>query len=119
MARTALVTGAAQGIGRAISLRLAEDGCNVVLNDLASNQIALQALVNDINNARTTSSEAAPSDSKVAAYVLGDVSVEDDVKNMIEVTVATFGALDIVRLSPAYIYYHFDNNCDRTDIFCL
>jgi NAD(P)-dependent dehydrogenase (short-subunit alcohol dehydrogenase family) len=76
MARTALVTGAAQGIGRAISLRLAEDVCNVVLNDLASNQITLQALVNDINNARTTSSEAAPFDSKMAAYVLGDVSVK-------------------------------------------
>ena len=101
MARTAIITGAAQGIGKAIALRLVKDGCNVVLNDLASKKVALQALVNEINIARTNSSDIDSSDSKspVATYALGDVTVEDDVKKMIELTVATFGALDIACLS--------------------
>jgi NAD(P)-dependent dehydrogenase (short-subunit alcohol dehydrogenase family) len=92
MARTAIITGAAQGIGEAIALQLAKDGCNVVLNDLASKQAELQALVDNINAASTNPKTL------MATYVLGDVSVEDDVKAMVEVAVATFGALDIVRL---------------------
>jgi meso-butanediol dehydrogenase/(S,S)-butanediol dehydrogenase/diacetyl reductase len=95
MARTAIITGAAQGIGKAIALRLVEDGCNVVLNDLSSKQVSIQALADEINIARTTSSEVGE---LVATYVLGDVTLEADVKKMIELAVATFGALDIVCL---------------------
>ena len=101
MARTAIISGAAQGIGKAIALQLAKDGCNVVLNDLANKEAALQELVDDINTARANSGGVNSSNPKLltATYVLGDVSVEDDVKEMIEVAVTTFGTLDIVRLS--------------------
>ncbi|KAJ6507766.1 hypothetical protein C8R47DRAFT_1065805 [Mycena vitilis] len=42
--RNAVIIGAARGIGRAIAVRLASDGCNVVVNDLPSNEAALNSL---------------------------------------------------------------------------
>lgn len=35
MAKTAIITGSARGIGAAIAKRLAKDGCNVVINDVS------------------------------------------------------------------------------------
>ncbi|KAJ2912824.1 hypothetical protein MD484_g7598, partial [Candolleomyces efflorescens] len=99
MARTAIITGAAQGIGEAIALQLAKDGCNVVLNDLPSKKAALQALVDNINATSTNSRKV------IATYVLGDVSVEDDVKASVEAAVATFGSLDIMIANAGVVLY--------------
>lgn len=38
--KTAIVTGGARGIGRAISVKLASDGANVVICDIAINEAA-------------------------------------------------------------------------------
>jgi meso-butanediol dehydrogenase/(S,S)-butanediol dehydrogenase/diacetyl reductase len=46
--RTALVTVSANGIGRAIALRLAEDGFQVAINDLASQDARLKELQHEI-----------------------------------------------------------------------
>jgi NAD(P)-dependent dehydrogenase (short-subunit alcohol dehydrogenase family) len=46
--RTALVTGSANGIGRAIALRLAEDGFQAAINDLASQDARLKELQHEI-----------------------------------------------------------------------
>ena len=84
--RVALVTGAAQGIGRCIAIRLAEDGLNVALNDLPTKLAELEAVAVQIKT--TTGSQA--------VAVLGDVSREEDVQSMVASTVERLGGLDVV-----------------------
>lgn len=83
--RVAIVTGAAQGIGKAIALRLARDGHNVVVNDLPSKEKQLQSVVVEIENL-----------GRKGLSVLGDASNEESVANLIKTTVMRLGSLDIV-----------------------
>ncbi|EPS97429.1 NAD-binding protein [Fomitopsis schrenkii] len=84
--RVALVTGAAQGIGRCIAIRLAEDGLDVALNDLPSKLADLEALAVEIKT----------STGNQAFAVVGDVSREEDVKTMVASTVERLGGLDVM-----------------------
>ena len=83
----ALVTGAAQGIGEAIALRLADDGFDVAVNDIASKKEELDKLAAAITQKgrRTTA-------------ILADVSIEEEVKAMIDTVVKELGGLDVVSL---------------------
>ncbi|KAK0489592.1 acetoin reductase family protein [Armillaria luteobubalina] len=81
----ALVTGSSQGLGRAIALRLADDGFDVSINDLPSKTKELDALAADIM-AKGRRSCVAP----------GDISVESDVITIIDNTVHELGALNIM-----------------------
>lgn len=77
--KVAIVTGGAQGMGRAIARRFVEEGAHVVVADLQKD--AAQA---------------------VAAELDGSVAVEVDVRNqkqvqtMVEMAIREFGALDIL-----------------------
>jgi 3-oxoacyl-[acyl-carrier protein] reductase len=79
----ALVTGASQGIGRTVALRLAKDGATVVL--AARNQEKLNELAAEITAAG----------GKAAAFPL-DVADEDQVKSTIKAAIAQFGKIDIL-----------------------
>ncbi|KAH0828742.1 hypothetical protein J3R83DRAFT_3165 [Lanmaoa asiatica] len=81
----AIVTGAAQGIGRAISLRLADDGFDVAINDVQSNKDNLEAVRTEIaaKGRRTT-------------QIVADVTDEAQVKAMIDVVVRELGRLDVM-----------------------
>ncbi|NNN08763.1 MAG: glucose 1-dehydrogenase [Acidimicrobiaceae bacterium] len=81
-AKTALVTGGASGIGKAVALALAGGGANVVINDL--HRESAQAVVDEI--------EAAGGH---AVAVAGDVANPEDVKAAVHMAVSSFGALHL------------------------
>jgi NAD(P)-dependent dehydrogenase (short-subunit alcohol dehydrogenase family) len=78
--KTALVTGAGMGIGRAIALAFAEEGANVTVADMNI----------DAGNETVQMIEK----SSKALFVACDVSKEADVKAMVQATVEKFGRLD-------------------------
>ncbi|KAH9952128.1 acetoin reductase family protein [Amylocystis lapponica] len=83
---TAIITGSAQGIGLAIAVRLAEDGFDVALFDVAANKEQLHALAGEIQN--KTGRRALP--------IIGDVSLESDVKALVDTVVTELGGLDVM-----------------------
>ncbi|KAE9384268.1 NAD(P)-binding protein [Gymnopus androsaceus JB14] len=87
----ALVTGAAQGIGKAIAICLASDGFKVALNDLPSKREQLEAVARTIDQKRGWGSFVAP----------GDVSQEIEVKEMVESSLKALGGLDVMVANAA------------------
>ncbi|KAF7328679.1 NAD-binding protein [Mycena sanguinolenta] len=81
----ALVTGAAQGIGRGVALRLAEDGFDVAINDIPDKSAELDTLVEEIQQKQRKSSKH-----------LADVSQEESVKEMVVEVVKAHGGLDVM-----------------------
>ncbi|KAG5642798.1 hypothetical protein DXG03_002103 [Asterophora parasitica] len=90
----AFVTGAAQGIGRAIALRLAEDGYDMAINDLARSRESLDQLSHEILQNH---------DGRKVCSVIGDVSVEGDVEAMIACVVEDLGHLDVMVANAGVI----------------
>jgi NAD(P)-dependent dehydrogenase (short-subunit alcohol dehydrogenase family) len=80
----AIVTGAAQGIGRAIAIRLADD-FDVAVNDISNSQ-ALDSVVAEIIMKGRRS-----------LTVVADISDEDQVIDMIDTVVNELGGLNVVR----------------------
>lgn len=82
MTRVAIVTGSAQGIGRAIALRLAHDGYDVAINDISANQPLAEAVAQEIRDMGQKSTVA-----------IADVSRLSEVTHMIEHVVQELGPL--------------------------
>ena len=79
--RSAIVTGAGQGIGKAMAARLAADGASVVIADISQYDVAAAQLA------------------KSGTRTLGlrvDVSSESDTVSMAEETVKAFGRIDVL-----------------------
>ncbi|OQE35133.1 hypothetical protein PENCOP_c014G03376 [Penicillium coprophilum] len=94
MARTAIVTGAARGIGRSIALRLAREGYSVGVNDVHRATSEINALVNEINNMARSSENSAKTPHAIA--IPADVSSSTAVASMVSKTVADLGPLTLM-----------------------
>jgi len=81
--KTALVTGGAHRVGKAITLALAREGANVVINYRSSDQEAVK-----------TAQEAAALGVETLV-VQADISKLDQVKEMVRQTKEKFGSLDV------------------------
>ncbi len=81
--RTALITGAGQGIGRAIAERLASEGASVVIAEI--DRATGQAVVDAIRSRQ-----------QVAHFCACDVTQEDQVRAMADLALQEFGQIDIL-----------------------
>ena len=84
--RVAFVTGAAQGIGEAIALRLARDGLDVAILDVRGKEEQMKAVAQKIKDL-----------GRQSHWVVGDVSDEVSVRDAVESVAQTLGSLDVVR----------------------
>ncbi len=81
--KTAIVTGAAQGIGKEIACSLAKEGANVVVSDI------------DIEHAEQTADQIRKM-GRETLVIKADVSMPEDAANIIEETIDKLGSLDIL-----------------------
>lgn len=82
--KTAIVTGASRGIGRAVALALAEEGANVVIN-YAGNE-----------GAASETAALCQEHGVQTLVVRGDVASSEDCTRLVEEAVKTFGTVDIL-----------------------
>ena len=81
--KVAIVTGAGRGIGRAIALKLAEEGATVVVSDILAKEA--EAVAGEIKAAGGKS-----------LAVMADVSLAADVARLVEETIKACGRVDIL-----------------------
>jgi 3-oxoacyl-[acyl-carrier protein] reductase len=95
--KTALVTGAGRGIGKAIAKRLYSAGARVMVNDLDEKMLL--------------ESEAEYGETDRVRHICGDLTDPAMPQEIVNATLATFGAIDIVVNNAGYSW---DNVIQKT-----
>jgi 3-oxoacyl-[acyl-carrier protein] reductase len=82
--RTAMVSGAARGIGNAIAEQLASEGCAVVIIDVFDQEM-VSANIEKVRAAR-----------QPLLYIKGDIASDESRRDMVKKTLKAFGRIDIL-----------------------
>jgi len=97
--KVALLTGAGRGIGREIALKLASEGCRLVVNDLDPDLVA--SLVDEVSELGVD-----------ARGYVGSVTEADFGERFVKLAVDSFDALDIIINNAGYTW---DNVIQKMD----
>ncbi len=89
--RVAVITGGAQGLGQALTERLAREGCRVVVADLKEESL------------RATAADAAAATGRPVIPHVCDVTVEADVERLFATAAREFGRVDICVANAAIL----------------
>jgi len=84
MAKTALITGSSRGIGRAIAIKLAKSGFDVMINYSGNEEKALQV-----------KAECMALGQKAAIFK-ANVGSQEDVSKLVAATIEAFGSIDVL-----------------------
>ena len=82
--KVALITGAGRGIGKAIAMRFAQEGCNIAFTDIALNDVVME-----------TEKELAALGVKVKAYASNAANFEET-HQVVDEIVKDFGRIDVL-----------------------
>ncbi|KAJ3825783.1 hypothetical protein F5878DRAFT_535747 [Lentinula raphanica] len=103
--KSAIVTGAGRGIGRAIALRLAQDGFDICVNDLSKNEEDVNNVVNEIQLLGRSS-----------VAFCGDVSSMESVQEMIAASVEGLGPLNVMVANAGIAQVGWPMNVKEADM---
>jgi NAD(P)-dependent dehydrogenase (short-subunit alcohol dehydrogenase family) len=88
--RVAIVTGAGEGIGKAIALRYCDEGATVIVAEI------------DPNTGQATADAISARKGK-GAFIRTDVATEADVRGMVETALALYGRVDVLVNNAAIL----------------
>lgn len=89
--KVAIVTGGSKGIGKAIALELAKEGVDVAIASRSKGPL------------EKTAKELSAETGRKITPIVADMTIWDDVQNMVETTLSTLGKVDILINNAAMV----------------